>query len=69
MKSFLLPAAAAAVLLTSCTTLENRRDLYFPQQVNGPYTRMLKDGLPKTKTQETTTVVATSGSDGKSVVR
>ncbi len=67
MKSFLLPAAAAAVLLTSCTTLENRRDLYFPQQVNGPYTRMLKDGLPKTKVKET--IVTTPASDGKSVVR
>jgi len=34
-------------MLASCTTLENRRDLYAPQKVQGPYTRMLKDGIPK----------------------
>jgi hypothetical protein len=42
----------AAVLLTSCTTLENRADLYSPQNyyANGPYTRMLHGGIPKVKT-------------------
>ena len=56
------------MLLASCTTLENRRDMYNPQTVNGPYTRMLKDGIPKFRT----VVVPVSGghsSDGKSVVR
>lgn len=67
MKPFLLPVAAAAILLTSCTTLENRRDLYFPQKVNGPYTRMVKDGLPKPLPVEGAATV--SASDGKSVVR
>jgi len=44
VKSSLLIVLPAAVLsLTSCTTLENRRDMYFPQQVNGPYTRMVKE--------------------------
>jgi len=42
---FLIPLGLAAALV-SCTTLENRRDLYSPQKVKGPYTRMLKDGIP-----------------------
>ena len=29
--------------LTGCTTLENRRDMYSPQRVEGPYTRMLRE--------------------------
>lgn len=33
------------IILSGCTTIENRRDLYFPQKVEGPYTRMLKHGL------------------------
>jgi len=57
----------AALALASCTTLENRRDMYNPQKVNGPYTRMLKEGIPAHQT----IVVETHGvvSDGKSVVR
>jgi len=59
--------ALAALALTSCTTLENRRDMYNPQRVNGPYTRMLKDGIPK---PEPVGGVAPAGiSDGKTVVR
>lgn len=38
-------------LLAGCTTLANRRDLYFPQTVEGPYTRMLSDGIPKPNPQ------------------
>ncbi|HRJ72839.1 MAG TPA: hypothetical protein PLS03_11490 [Terrimicrobiaceae bacterium] len=55
MKSpLLIVGAAGAVFLTSCaptTTLENRRDLYCPANyfANGPYTRMLKDGIPAPK--------------------
>jgi hypothetical protein len=43
--------AAGAVLLTSCTTLENRADLYSPRNyyANGPYTRMLHSGIPTVK--------------------
>jgi len=54
--------------LASCTTLENRRDMYNPQVVNGPYTRMMKDGIPKYRH---VLVPAPNGSssDGKSVVR
>jgi len=33
--------------LVACTTLENRRDLYFPQTIWGPYTRMIRHGIPK----------------------
>jgi hypothetical protein len=31
-----------ALAFCSCTTLENRRDLYTTAEVEGPYTRMLK---------------------------
>ena len=66
---FLVPLCLVAVL-TSCTTLENRRDLYSPQKVWGPYTRMLKNGIPKTTTEETVTVTTmTPASDYKNVVR
>ncbi len=54
-------------MFSSCTTLENRRDMYFPQKVNGPYTRMLKDGIPKP--QPVGGIAPTGMSDGKSVVR
>lgn len=44
VKSSLLFVLPVAVLsLSSCTTLENRRDMYFPQKVNGPYTRMVRE--------------------------
>ncbi len=68
-----LAGAVGAIFLTSCvkTTLENRRDLYSPQVVNGPYTRMLNDGIPKvtrtTVIRETTTT--TVSGDYKNVVR
>jgi len=68
VKSTLLLLAASAVLLTSCTTLENRRDMYSPQTVNGPYTRMLRDGIPKVQAVSSSVQVI-STSDGKSVVR
>jgi len=58
--------AAGAVLLTSCTTLENRRDMYFPQKVNGPYTRMVNDGIPKPQpVSGTVTVTTTQTTSGK----
>ena len=69
MKSALLLAVAAGTLsLTSCaqTTLENRRDMYFPQTVNGPYTRMLHNGIPSV---QSTTVTEVTTTDGKAVVR
>jgi len=60
--------ALAVLLLASCTTLENRRDMYHPQTANGPYTRMLKEGIPKCRTVAVP-VTGGSSSDGKSVVR
>jgi hypothetical protein len=44
--------AAGTLLSTSCTTLENRADLYSPANyyANGPYTRMLRDGIPRVTT-------------------
>ncbi len=44
MKPALLASILAIILLSSCTTIQNRRDLFSPQPVEGPYTRMLKDG-------------------------
>ena len=44
MKYALLASILAILLLSGCTTIQNRRDLYSPQPVEGPYTRMLKDG-------------------------
>ncbi|MDX2080642.1 MAG: hypothetical protein SFU53_07645 [Terrimicrobiaceae bacterium] len=69
MKFSLLLLALGAVSLTSCTTLENRRDLYNPQKVYGPYTRMLKDGIPDPEpvggTTTVTTTTTTTQSSGK----
>lgn len=33
------------IILCGCTTLQNRRDLYFPGKVEGPYTKMLQHRL------------------------
>jgi len=66
----LLLAGATALFLTSCTTLENRRDLYTREPVNGPYTRMLHNRSWKTTSTTTTTVTTTqTRSDFKNVVR
>lgn len=52
VKTFqLLALFLTFALLTGCTTLANRRDLYFPQTVEGPYTRMLRDGIPQPDAQ------------------
>jgi hypothetical protein len=51
MKPVLILGTLAFSLLTSCTTIQNRRDLYSPQTVNGPYTRMLKDGSWRKQSQ------------------
>jgi hypothetical protein len=49
---FVMVCGAAVVLGTSCRTLENRADLYSPRNyfANGPYTRMLRSGIPKVTT-------------------
>ena len=64
MKPALLVAALAVLILASCTTIQNRRDLFSPQPVEGPYTRMLKDGSWRKQKATNTTVVADSSADG-----
>lgn len=66
MKLALIVATLAVSLLTSCTTIQNRRDLYSPQPVNGPYTRMLKDGSWRNQKQTDVRVAPESQSDGSS---
>jgi hypothetical protein len=64
VKVALLCLSFLAVGLTSCTTLENRRDMYCGYgHVNGPYTRMLKTGV------KTERVEITATSDYKDVVK
>lgn len=53
--------------LGGCTTVENRRDLYFPQCVWGPYTKMLHKGIPKQKPQ--TIILPTGTGSGKNVIK
>jgi len=67
VKISLAVLALAVAALAACTTLENRRDMYFPQKVNGPYTRMLKDGIPQT--QPVGGVATAGGSDGKTIIK
>ena len=59
---FVMVCAAAVVLGTSCTTLENRADLYSPRNyfANGPYTRMLRSGIPKVTTVFVQTTATTT---------
>ena len=66
-----LPLALVAVStgLSACAhivTLENRLDLWAPEPVNGPYTRMLHSGIQQTTT---TTVVTKTQTDYKDVVQ
>ena len=64
MKPALVLASLAFPLLASCTTLQNRRDLYSPQPVNGPYTRMLKDGSWRKQKPVPVKVAPESSADG-----
>ena len=64
MKPALLVPALAVSILASCTTIQNRRDLFSPQPVNGPYTRMLKDGSWRKQKMVDTVVVPDSSADG-----
>ena len=66
MKPALIVATLALSLLTSCTTIQNRRDLYSPQTVEGPYTRMLKDGSWRQQNQNDVKVAPESQVDGSS---
>lgn len=56
-------------MLSSCcceSALVTRKDLYTPQVVNGPYTRMLHNGIPTVT--RTTVVTTTTSGEGKAVV-
>lgn len=55
------------VFFTGCTTIENRRDLYSPQRVEGPYTRMLRDGIPDVS-QQSVSVEGTGSGVSKNVI-
>lgn len=63
----LLAILLIPLFTTGCTTIENRRDLYFAQCVCGPYTKMLHKGIPKQKV-ETITLPKEAGS-GKNVIK
>jgi hypothetical protein len=72
MNQVLSPRHLLAILLiplfmAGCTTIENRRDLYFPQRVWGPYTKILHKGIPKQKVQ-TITLPKETGS-GKNLIK
>jgi hypothetical protein len=55
------------LLFSGCTTIQNRRDLYFPNKVEGPYTRMLHHGI---SAPTPTPVQLPKGSgNGKNVVK
>lgn len=53
MKRFLPLFLLMVMGLSSCTTLSNRRDLFAPQEGDGPYTKALYTGKrPPPQTQE-----------------
>jgi len=66
---YLFGAVGALILTVSCTTLENRRDMYSPQTVNGPYTQMVRNGLPTPAPKTATVTTETTSGDYKNVVR
>ncbi len=65
----LLPLLLFVLASTACTTLRNRRDLYFPETVMRPYTWMLHHGIPKPASVQGTVTSPSSSSDGKNVVK
>jgi len=56
---------STVVGMASCTTLENRRDLYSPQTVEGPYTRMIQDGIPAPGNEPDSENSYPDGEDGR----
>ncbi len=64
MKPVLLSLSLVTLCLASCTTLENRRDLYCGSDVVcGPYTKMLCHGIAEPDEPE----IAVAVTDFKSV--
>lgn len=57
VKPALLSLSLLTLGLASCTTLENRRDMYCGSDiVCGPYTKMLCNGIPEAEETEITAV-------------
>lgn len=56
-------------LLSGCTTIQNRRDLYFPQRTDGPYTRMIRHGLKGSQYETAVTPSARQSGSGKNVIK
>ena len=63
----LLLSVVFALCLPGCTTIENRRDLYFPQCIWGPYTKILHHGVPKRVLENVTFPEGTG--NGKNVIK
>ena len=55
------------IILSGCTTIQNRRDLYFPQTVQGPYTRLLHHRL--SVPSPTAAQLPKSSGSGKNVIK
>lgn len=56
-------------LLSGCTTIQNRRDLYFPERTDGPYTRMIRHGLKGSTSQESAAPSSRHAGSGKNVIK
>jgi hypothetical protein len=67
LPSLLITLSLVTILTSGCTTLRNRRDLYFPQKVQGPYTRMTEHGIPRPTPVQGQVMQTTS--DGKRVIK
>jgi hypothetical protein len=66
----LLTCGLCLIVLFGCTTIQNRRDLYFPQTVEGPYTRMLHHRLATPSPTPVRFPKGTGSSgDGKNVIK
>ena len=71
MRHLPLILAACTFGLAACSNLANRRALYEPQSVNGPYTRMIRSGSWKFDQRHAAVGAVTetrTGGDGKAVV-
>jgi len=67
LPSLLITLSLVTILTSGCTTLRNRRDLYFPQKVQGPYTLMTEHGIPRPTPVQGQVMQTTS--DGKRVIK
>lgn len=71
LRAVSLILAACTVGFAGCSNLANRRSLYEPQPVNGPYTRMIRSGswkLDQKAAEGASNRETRAGADGKTVV-